>query len=377
MLIEIKTPEFSESVQSGTLLEWRKQVGEPVARDEVLAELETDKVILEVTAPADGVMREIRAAAGTEVQPGEVLALVETEVEPAPAHAAPPAGSPAGGGSAPPAAEPAPARDAAAGAPPDASIMSVAGAPDADTGARQPSQAAPLPRPERRVPMSRLRQRIAERMVEAQHTAAILTTFNEIDMQPVQALRQRYQARFQEEHGVKLGLMSFFVKAVCKALKAYPVVNARVDGRDIVYHDYYDIGVAVSSERGLVVPILRDADGLSFAEIERRIADFARRANALQLTLEELEGGTFTISNGGVFGSLLSTPILNPPQSGVLGLHRIQDRPVALDGQVVIRPMMYVALSYDHRLIDGREAVSFLRTVKENLEDPGRLLLEL
>lgn len=225
--------------------------------------------------------------------------------------------------------------------------------------------------------MTRLRQRIAERLVEAQHTAAILSTFNEIDMQPVQALRRRYQDRFQQEHGVKLGLMSFFVKAVCQALKEYPVVNASVDGRDIIYHDYYDIGVAVSSERGLVVPILRDADALGFAEIERRIADFAQRANALQLTLEELEGGTFTISNGGVFGSLLSTPILNPPQSAVLGLHRIQDRPVARDGEVVIRPMMYVALSYDHRIIDGREAVSFLRTVKENLEDPARLLLEL
>lgn len=214
-------------------------------------------------------------------------------------------------------------------------------------------------------------------MVQAQHTAAILTTFNEIDMLPVQDLRRRYQERFQQEHGVKLGLMSFFVKAVCQALKEYPVVNARVDGRDIVYHDYYDIGVAVSSERGLVVPILRDADRLTFAEIERQIADFAKRANALQLTLEDLEGGTFTISNGGVFGSLLSTPILNPPQSGVLGLHRIQDRPVAIDGQVAIRPMMYVALSYDHRIIDGREAVSFLRTVKESLEDPARLLLEL
>ncbi len=225
--------------------------------------------------------------------------------------------------------------------------------------------------------MTRLRQRIAERLKEAQNTAAMLTTFNEIDMQPVMDLRKRYQERFQNEHGVKLGFMSFFTKAVCQALKAYPLVNASIDGRDIVHHDYYDIGVAVSSERGLVVPILRNADRLSFAEIEKRIADFGRRASSLELTLEEMEGGTFTISNGGVFGSLLSTPILNPPQSGVLGLHRIQERPIALNGQVVIRPMMYVALSYDHRLIDGREAVSFLRAVKDALEDPARLLLEL
>lgn len=225
--------------------------------------------------------------------------------------------------------------------------------------------------------MSRLRQRIAQRLKEAQNTAALLTTFNEINMQPVMELRKRFQERFQQEHGVKLGFMSFFTKAVCQALKAYPAVNASLDGRDIVYHDYYDIGVAVSSERGLVVPVLRQADRMSFAGIERQIADFARRANSLELTLEDLEGGTFTISNGGVFGSLLSTPILNPPQSGVLGLHKIQDRPVAENGQVVIRPMMYVALTYDHRLIDGREAVSFLREVKEAMEDPARLLLEL
>jgi len=225
--------------------------------------------------------------------------------------------------------------------------------------------------------MTRLRLRIAERLKEAQNTAAMLTTFNEVNMQPVMELRKRYQERFQKEHGVKLGFMSFFTKAVCQALKNYPLVNARMDGRDIVYHDHYDIGVAVSSERGLVVPVLRDADGMGFAEIEQRIADFARRANSLELTLEELEGGTFTISNGGVFGSLLSTPILNPPQSGVLGLHKIQDRPVAEGGQVVIRPMMYVALTYDHRIIDGREAVSCLREMKEAMEDPTSLLLDL
>jgi len=225
--------------------------------------------------------------------------------------------------------------------------------------------------------MTRLRQRIAERLKEAQDTAAMLTTFNEVNLRPVMDLRKRYQERFQKEHGVKLGFMSFFTKAVCQALKDYPLVNASLEGRDIVYHDFYDVGVAVSSERGLVVPVLRDADRMTFAEIEQRIADFARRANSLELTLDELEGGTFTISNGGVFGSLLSTPILNPPQSGVLGLHKIQERPVAEDGQVVIRPMMYIALTYDHRIIDGREAVSFLRDVKEALEDPARLLLEL
>jgi 2-oxoglutarate dehydrogenase E2 component (dihydrolipoamide succinyltransferase) len=234
-----------------------------------------------------------------------------------------------------------------------------------------------MERSERRVPMSRLRQRIAERLKEAQNTAAMLTSFNEINMQPVMDLRARYQDRFQKEHGVKLGFMSFFTKAACQALKVFPLVNASIQGRDLVYHDYFDIGVAVSSERGLVVPILRNADRLSFSEIEKQIADFGRRANSLELTLEEMEGGTFTISNGGVFGSLLSTPILNPPQSGVLGLHKIQDRPIAENGQVVIRPMMYVALSYDHRIVDGREAVSFLRAVKDALEDPARLLLEL
>lgn len=374
MQIEIKTPELSESVQSGSLLKWRKKVGDPVRRDEVLADLETDKVVLEVTAPADGVLQEIRVEAGAEVKPGEVLAVVETEtradnlVAAAPAQ---PTENQAKGANTPSVSTSQPAT--APMQTPLAAVSEATAAPPESP----PTTPAPGTRTERRVPMSRLRQRIAERMVEAQHTAAILTTFNEIDMQAVQALRRRYQERFQQEHGVKLGLMSFFVKAVCQALKEFPVVNASVDGHDIVYHDYYDIGVAVSSERGLVVPILRDADRLTFAEIERQIADFAKRANALQLTLEELEGGTFTISNGGVFGSLLSTPILNPPQSGVLGLHRIQDRPVAIDGQVVIRPMMYVALSYDHRIIDGREAVNFLRTVKEYLEDPARLLLEL
>lgn len=375
MQIEIKTPELSESVQSGTLLEWRIKPGDSVRRDEVLADLETDKVVLEVTSPADGVLHEIRVEPGAEVRPGEVLAVVETDAKADSLVAAASANAPENPAQATDTQPVSALQNAVAetlGPPATAVVEAAESRPES-----RPLPPAPGARTERRVPMSRLRQRIAERMVAAQHTAAILTTFNEIDMQPVQALRRRYQERFQQEHGVKLGLMSFFVKAVCQALREYPVVNARVDGRDIVYHDYYDIGVAVSSERGLVVPILRDADRLTFAEIERQIADFAKRANALQLTLEELEGGTFTISNGGVFGSLLSTPILNPPQSGVLGLHRIQDRPVAIEGQVVIRPMMYVALSYDHRIIDGREAVSFLRTVKENLEDPARLLLEL
>ncbi|MCS6787438.1 MAG: dihydrolipoyllysine-residue succinyltransferase [Thiobacillaceae bacterium] len=368
MRIEVKTPEFSESVHKGTLLEWRKQPGEQVARDEVLAEVETDKVILEVAAPADGWLAEIRVPAGAEVQADEVLAILETEAT--------------AGVSAPQPQQAATEAELSSAAPPAAPQPLAPAEPEVTTQAMTPAETGPAQpcapeRRERRVPMTRLRQRIAERLVEAQHTAAILTTFNEIDMSPVQALRRRYQERFQQEHGVKLGLMSFFVKAACLALKEYPIVNARVDGRDIVYHDYCDIGIAVSSERGLVVPVLRDAEHLSFADIERRIDDFVQRANALKLTIEELEGGTFTISNGGIFGSLLSTPILNPPQSAVLGLHRIQDRPVAVDGQVVIRPMMYVALSYDHRIIDGREAVSFLRSIKESLEDPARLLLEL
>jgi len=417
MRVEVKTPELSESVQSGTLLEWRKQAGDSVRRDEVLADLETDKVILEVTAPANGVLAEIRVAAGDEVAAGMVLAEIDTE---AAASAAKPVSSPreaapakpeqAGAAPTPTPSAPLPAEpplepaehlrpsarkaefqakegtavatpveplQARTAEPAPATQDQPASSADRPAGCPPSAPYEPRPRSERRIPMSRLRQRIAERLKEAQNTAAILSTFNEINMQPVQDLRGRYQERFQKEHGVKLGLMSFFVKAACQALKQFPGVNASVEGRDIVHHDYYDIGVAVSSERGLVVPVLRDADELTFAEIEKRIADFGRRANSLELTIEELEGGTFTISNGGIFGSLLSTPILNPPQSGVLGLHKIQDRPVAENGQVVIRPMMYVALSYDHRIIDGREAVSFLRAIKEALEDPARLLLEL
>ena len=371
MQVEVKTPELSESVQSGTLLVWRKQVGEVVARDEVLAELETDKVVLEVAAPAAGVLREIRIAAGGEAKAGEVLAVIDDAAAASGVSAQPVTEPPAV--VLPPSARREQVRNPAA--------VAVEVAVEAAAPSLHPFECPPCPEPqprsERRVAMSRLRRRIAERLKEAQNTAAMLTTFNEIDMKPVMDLRGRYQERFQKEHGVKLGFMSFFTKAVCQALKAYPLVNAGLEGDDIVYHDYYDIGVAVSSERGLVVPVLRDADLLSFADIEKRIADFGRRANSLELTLEELQGGTFTISNGGVFGSLLSTPIINPPQSGVLGLHKIQERPIAENGQVVIRPMMYVALTYDHRIIDGREAVSFLKAVKEALEDPARLLLEV
>ncbi|MDP2432074.1 MAG: 2-oxoglutarate dehydrogenase complex dihydrolipoyllysine-residue succinyltransferase [Pseudomonadota bacterium] len=396
MLIELKTPEMSESVQSGSLLVWRKQAGERVRRDETLTELETDKVILEVAAPADGVLVEIRVPVGGEVKSGEVLAVIDTEAGAADsqptAAARVEAPQPVPQATAQPAVPPAPEKPAAVLPPSqrrelgrqDAEPLPPAQTTAPAVPATIPEKRPPCPpcadspeRNDRHVRMSRLRRRIAERLKEAQNTAAILTTFNEIDMRPVMELRARYQERFQKEHGVKLGYMSFFTKAACQALKAYPLVNASVDGNDIVYHDYFDIGVAVSSERGLVVPILRDADRMSFSAVEKQIADFGRRANSLELTLEEMEGGTFTISNGGVFGSLLSTPILNPPQSGVLGLHKIQDRPIAENGQVVIRPMMYVALSYDHRIVDGREAVSFLRSLKDALEDPARLLLEL
>ncbi len=362
VLIEVKTPEMSESVQSGALLAWRKQVGDAVLRDETLVEMETDKVILEVAAPSDGLLVEIRVQVGGEVRVGDVLALIDTSASadvPKAATAVPPEK---------PAVLPPSARRELSRRTAETVPASVVTAPDRFPPAQETSRV-------RRVPMSRLRSRIALRLKEAQNTAAMLTTINEINMQPVMDLRARNQERFLQEHGVKLGYMSFFTKAVCLALKAYPTVNASVEGQDIVFHDFYDVGIAVSSERGLVVPILRNADRLSFAGVEKQIADFGRRAGNLELTLEELEGGTFTISNGGVFGSLLSTPILNPPQSGVLGLHKIQDRPVAENGSVVIRPMMYVALTYDHRIIDGREAVSFLKAVKDVLEDPARLLL--
>ena len=378
MLVDVKAPELSESVQSGSLLEWRKQPGDFVQRDEPLTDLETDKVILEVSAPVAGLLKEICLPSGSEVKAGDVLARIET--------AAAEAGEIVVQTPPKKAVEDVPVVLSSVSAP-----IPVVAAPEPDSffppepaPVVAPPVAAPVGCPpcspergERRVQMTRLRQRIAERLKEAQNTAAMLTTFNEINMAPVMELRTKYQERFQKEHGVKLGFMSFFTKAVCQALKVYTLVNASIDGRDVVYHDFYDIGMAVSSERGLVVPILRNADRMSFADIEKQIADFGKRANSLELTLEEMEGGTFTVSNGGIFGSLLSTPILNPPQSGVLGLHKIQERPIAENGQVVIRPMMYVALSYDHRIIDGREAVSFLKAVKDALEDPARLLLEL
>ncbi|HSW52227.1 MAG TPA: 2-oxoglutarate dehydrogenase complex dihydrolipoyllysine-residue succinyltransferase [Sulfuricaulis sp.] len=398
-MTDITVPTFPESVTEGTILAWRKQPGEPVRRDETLAEIETDKIVFEVPAPADGVLAEIKMPVGATVKSGEILGKVDKA-----ASAAAPAPTPV-------AAEPAPR---VAVMPAAQRLMREYGLderklPGSGKGGRvlkedvlkqidateaaavtprpKPKPAAPAPvatpsmpagdRPEKRVPMTRLRKRIAERLVEAQHTAAILTTFNEVNMQPVMELRARHRERFEKEHGVRLGFMSFFVKATVEALRHFPEVNASIDGDEVVYHGFYDIGIAVSSPRGLVVPVLRDADRLTMAEIEARIRDFGERAQNAQLTLEEITGGTFTITNGGVFGSLMSTPILNPPQSAILGMHKIQDRPVAENGQVVIRPMMYLALSYDHRLVDGREAVQFLVMVKELLEDPARLLLEV
>ncbi|MFN3715274.1 MAG: dihydrolipoyllysine-residue succinyltransferase [Thiobacillus sp.] len=357
MKIDVRVPTLSDSVASGTLLSWRRQPGEAVARDETLIDLETDKVILDIPAPASGTLLEIRAAEGSVVKAGDVLAVIEADEgvsrAPLPEPLATPASAPV---STPPAAAP---RTAAS--PPVPLPRAPAGQPAAAAGTR-------------REPMSRLRARIAERLVAAQHTAALLTTFNEVNMQPVNELRQRMKAEFEVKHGVKLGYMSFFVRAVCRALAQFPVIHASIDGTDIVWHEDADIGIAISTPRGLVVPVLRRAQTLAAYEIEAGIADFAARAREGRLALEELSGGTFSITNGGVFGSLLSTPIVNPPQSAILGMHTIQDRPVAEHGQVVVRPMMYLALSYDHRLIDGRDAVQFLLTVKTALETPGSLL---
>jgi 2-oxoglutarate dehydrogenase E2 component (dihydrolipoamide succinyltransferase) len=416
MLIEIKVPQLSESVAEATLLAWHKKVGEAVKRDENLIDIETDKVVLELPAPADGVLAKIIKGDGGTVKAGEVIAMIDTEGKGSAASAAAPAAAPEKAAPAPgPAAKPA---ASAASVMPAARKLAeekgidtaaiagsgrggrvtkgdvleeVAKAPAAPAQAVPVTAKPPLPqppapvnvdqilsgRPEQRVPMSRLRARIAERLVQSQSTAAILTTFNEVNMQPVMDLRKKYQERFEREHGVKLGFMSFFVKASVHALKKYPIVNASVDGSDIVYHGYFDIGIAVGSARGLVVPILRDADRMSFAEVEKKIADFGKRAQDGKLTIEELTGGTFSISNGGVFGSMLSTPIINPPQSAILGVHATRERPVAENGQVVIRPVNYLALSYDHRIVDGREAVLSLVAIKEALEDPARLLLDL
>ena len=420
-VLEIKVPQLSESVAEATLLQWHKKAGEAVTRDENLIDIETDKVVLELPAPADGVLVEILKGDGATVVADEVIARLDTD---ATASAAPRAAAAPEEASPPPAAAPAPAavddgarsavampaaaqmlREAqmspaqVAGTGRDGRVTkgdvidALAGAGATTKPVPPPPAAArpPLPevqppvdasqlltgRPEQRVPMSRLRQRVAERLLQSQQTNAILTTFNEVDMKPVMDLRKRYQERFEKEHGTRLGFMSFFIKAAVHALRKYPVVNASIDGTDVVYHGYFDIGVAVSSPRGLVVPVVRNADQLGFAQIEQQIAEFGRRAQEGKLSIEELTGGTFSISNGGVFGSMLSTPIINPPQSAILGVHATKERPVVQDGQIVIRPMNYLALSYDHRLIDGREAVLFLVSIKEALEDPSRLLLDL
>ena len=409
MLVEVKVPALSESVAEATLLSWHKKQGDFVKRDENLIDVETDKVVLELPAPASGVLTKVIKGDGGTVASNEVIATIDTDAKaPAGAEAAAPAAaaaSPAKVAAAPaakaesPAVMPAAKKIAADNSLDTAQISGtgrggrvtkedVTNQVKAPTPAPETKPSAPLPspvnidrilgdRPEQRVAMSRLRQRVAQRLVESQATAAILSTFNEVNMQPVMDMRNRYKDKFEKEHGVKLGFMSFFVKAAVHALKKYPVVNASVDGTDIVYHGYFDVGIAVGSPRGLVVPIVRNCDQLSFADVEKQITDFGKRAQDGKLTIEELTGGTFSISNGGVFGSMLSTPIINPPQSAILGVHATKDRPVAENGQVVIRPMNYLALSYDHRIVDGREAVLFLVAVKDALEDPARLLLEL
>jgi 2-oxoglutarate dehydrogenase E2 component (dihydrolipoamide succinyltransferase) len=410
MTIEVRVPQLPESVADATIVSWHKKPGDAVARDENLVDLETDKVVLEVPAPAAGVLTEIKIGDGTTVTSGQLLAVIEAGAAAMPGASAPAImTSPKGTVSA------AAAAAKPDGAQPDAAAAKLSPAakrvveenkvdPKAVAGSGRDGRvsksdvvnylsakdAAPSPtakapaavppsargaRAEQRVPMTRLRARIAERMVQAQAAQALLTSFNEVDLKAVNELRARYKDSFEKQHGVKLGFMSFFAKACVEALKKFPAVNAAVDGNDIVYHEYFDIGVAVSTDRGLIVPVLRDADLQTFAEIEQSIVNFAARARAGTITMEELTGGTFTITNGGVFGSLLSTPIVNAPQSAILGMHKIQDRAVVIDGEVVVRPMMYIALTYDHRIIDGREAVQFLVTVKQCLEDPARMVL--
>ncbi len=407
MTIEVRVPQLPESVADATLVAWHKKPGDSVARDENLVDLETDKVVLEVPAPAAGVLKEIKLNDGTTVTSGQLLAVIEEGVGAVSGASAPAivttsvdavteekdAVKPAAGTAAK--LSPAAKRvleeskvdpKAVAGSGRDGRVSKsdvvnylssreAAPAPVSKAAATAPGLNLRSARSEQRVTMTRLRARIAERMVQAQATQALLTSFNEVDLAAVNELRARYKDPFEKQHGVKLGFMSFFTKACVEALKKFPAVNASVDGGDIVYHDYFDIGVAVSTDRGLIVPVLRDVDLQSFAEIEKSIANFAARARAGTITMEELTGGTFTITNGGVFGSLLSTPIVNSPQSAILGMHKIQDRAVVMEGQVVVRPMMYVALTYDHRLIDGREAVQFLVTVKQCLEDPARMVL--
>lgn len=393
MIIDVKVPMLSESVSEGTLLEWKKKVGEAVARDEILIDIETDKVVLEVPSPQAGVLVEIVAQDGETVVADQVLARIDTA---ATAAAEAPVAAPA---EAAPAAAPAAAQNNTA-MPAAAKLAAETGVDvnalqgsgrdgrvlkeDVQNAAAKPASAAApavaLPagaRPEERVPMSRLRARVAERLLASQQENAILTTFNEVNMKPIMDLRAKYKEKFEKEHGVKLGFMSFFVKAAVAALKKYPVVNASVDGKDIVYHGYFDIGIAIGSPRGLVVPILRDADQMSIADIEQAIVDYAKKAKDGKIAIEDLTGGTFSITNGGTFGSMMSTPIINPPQSAILGMHATKERAVVENGQVVVRPMMYLALSYDHRIIDGREAVLTLVAIKDALEDPARLLLDL
>src|ERR1700729_4376296 len=426
MTIEVRVPQLPESVADATIVSWHKKPGDAVARDENLVDLETDKVVLEVPAAAAGVLKEIKLGDGTTVTSGQVLAVIEEGATALPGASAPAIMTASGGAAitAKDATDAAAVKDTAAAkdaAKSDAAAAKLSPAakrvveenkvdPKAVAGsgrdgrvsksdvvnylsakdsapasastasskpAPAPAQGARTARAEQRVPMTRLRARIAERMVQAQATQALLTSFNEVDLLAVNELRGRYKDPFEKQYGVKLGFRSFFAKACVEALKKFPSVNASVDGNDIVYHEYFDIGVAVSTDRGLIVPVLRDADQLSFADIEKSIANFAARARAGTITIEELTGGTFTITNGGVFGSLMSTPIVNSPQSAILGMHKIQDRPVVVDGQVVVRPMMYIALTYDHRIIDGREAVQFLVTVKQCLEDPARMVLHI
>ncbi|GAB4363301.1 MAG: 2-oxoglutarate dehydrogenase complex dihydrolipoyllysine-residue succinyltransferase [Methylohalobius crimeensis] len=399
--MEIRVPQLPESVADATVAAWHKHPGDSARKDEKLVDLETDKVVLEVPAPADGVLEEIHHSEGDTVTSGELLATIKpgevTEAPPEPQKEPAPGAEPAAA-PAPEAAEPAPPLSPSVrrliaehgldpkrinGTGKDGRITKkdiqtyLERKPPAEAERPQAPSAPSGERPEQRVPMTRIRTRIAERLLEVQRNTAMLTTFNEVDLEEVTRLRRRHGEAFEKKHGVKLGFMSFFVKASIETLKAFSGVNASIDGENIVYHGYYDLGIAVSTDRGLVVPILRDADQMNFAEIEKQIIDFATRAKQGNLSLEELQGGTFTITNGGIFGSLLSTPLLNPPQSAILGMHAIKPRPVVVDGQIVVRPMMYLALTYDHRLIDGREAVLFLRTIKEILEAPERLFLNI
>jgi 2-oxoglutarate dehydrogenase E2 component (dihydrolipoamide succinyltransferase) len=402
MSIEVKVPQLPESVTDATLVAWHKKPGEPVGRDENLVDLETDKVVLEVPAPVAGVIKELKVENGATVTSGQVLAILEEGA--AAAASKPAAAQPQAAASEPKAASAAKLAPSAkrmveenkldvgqiAGSGRDGRIskgdviqhMAGTAAAPAKPAAAKPAPAVKLPSPsgartEQRVAMTRLRARIAERLVQAQSTAAMLTTFNEVDLTAINEIRARYKDKFEKKHGVKLGFMSFFVKASIEALRRFPAVNASLDGSDIVYHEYYDIGVAVSTDRGLMVPVLRNAELMSFAEIEVAVGAYAQKARDGSITLEELSGGTFTLTNGGVFGSLMSTPILNPPQVAILGMHKIQERPMVIDGEIKVRPMMYLALTYDHRIVDGRESVQFLVSIKEALEDPARLLLQL